>query len=95
MILRVQFQRLGHQYTMLCSVSNISATHDECQGILNCYIKCIIYKLCIHKSCCAQYPGFGAQESDIVKEATDQPKNCLDFTSRSLADIFWTIYNFS
>ena len=38
MILRVQFQRLGHQYTMLCSVSNISATHDECQGILNCYI---------------------------------------------------------
>ena len=38
MILSVQFQRLGHQYTMLCSVSNINATHDECQGILNCYI---------------------------------------------------------
>ena len=30
--------------------------------------------LCLHKSCCKQYPGFGAQESDIVKEATDQPK---------------------
>ena len=40
MILCVQFQRLGHQYTMLCSVSNINATNDECQGILNC---CILY----------------------------------------------------
>ena len=57
---------------------------------------CIIDTLCIHKSCCAQYPGFGAQESDIVKDATDQPKIILDFTfNRGLADIFWAIYNFS